>query len=350
MHETLDPAASKNAHAAEQRIGHVDLPATGALALLEALPQGVIATDSQDRVVYMNSQAQQLVDYELGQVAGQPIDFLRDAGLGVRVHCSPVHVEGSALRLYVVEPSTETGPSSSDLRDFLVDVAHELRTPVATIIASAEVLMDALASSLSDAPLLMLHNLEHEAERLASLVDNLLDLHAIDAGRGRFHRMRCDLRSPAQRAVSSISPLAHRREQVISLRLPPGPVWCWADAALLERAVLNLLSNAHKYGAENGQIAVRLESDATNARLAVEDDGPGIPESERERIFKRLYRGADAQARGIHGSGLGLPLCRAAVELHGGRVFVATRSGGGSVFTIELPLGCGLESSRLPGR
>ena len=235
-------------------------------------------------------------------------------------------------------PAAETPGDVLASREFMIDIAHELRTPVATIRASAEVLADMLAAgSLDHAPRIV-ENLEREAGRLALLVDNLLDLNTIRAGQTRLRPATCDLREVARNAVSAIAPLADRRGQTIDVVLPPEPVWAVVDRELIERALLNLLSNAQKFGLEGGRLGVSLQARARQAVVCVEDDGPGIAEGDRERIFERLYRAETSAGRRVQGSGLGLPIARAAVELHGGQIAVAAAPRGGSVFSMCVPL------------
>ena len=105
----------------------------------------------------------------------------------------------------------------------------------------------------------------------------------------------------------------------------------------LERALLNLLGNAQKYGRTGGTIGLRLDQAPGRARFAVSDDGPGIPHAEQKRIFERFYRPEVESTRRNEGSGLGLPIARAMVELHGGRIWVESTPGAGATFWIELP-------------
>jgi signal transduction histidine kinase len=110
------------------------------------------------------------------------------------------------------------------------------------------------------------------------------------------------------------------------------------DVERLERALLNLLGNAHKYGRTGGTIVLRLEQEPNRVRFAVRDDGPGIPYTEQGRIFERFYRSETESTRRNEGSGLGLPIARAMVELHGGRIWVESTPGSGATFYIELPI------------
>jgi signal transduction histidine kinase len=111
------------------------------------------------------------------------------------------------------------------------------------------------------------------------------------------------------------------------------------DAERLERALLNLLMNAHRYGRDGGMIRLALKRGRREILFTVADDGPGIAEAEQPRIFERFYRPRTEAARRIQGSGLGLPIARAMVELHGGRIWLESRRGEGATFHIALPVG-----------
>jgi two-component system, OmpR family, phosphate regulon sensor histidine kinase PhoR len=324
-----------------------------ASALAQQLPEPLVVTDARGRIVRLNRRAEQTFGYTQAEVVGRSISVLlpdqagasppigrrKDGGtFAAGVARGLIERDGEFVLAHLIR---DVSVEQSRLRreeEFFADASHELRTPVATIKASAEVLADYLSSGTPKAVQRLAENIGRETERLESLVDDLLDLHSLQAGRLRLRPASCDLRDVACRAVRTIAPLARRRDQRLDLRLPGGPVPAVADVDLLHRALLNLLSNACKYGRHHGEIVVRLEAQAAEAVFAVSDDGPGVPEADLERIFQRLYRSPTAAGRRIQGSGLGLPICRAAVELHGGRVWAERRSGPGSVFRIALPL------------
>jgi signal transduction histidine kinase len=183
----------------------------------------------------------------------------------------------------------------------------------------------------------MLVNSEQAAERMAGLVDNLLDLTRMQAGRVRLWFALCDLRELAQQVADVIAPLAQARGQRMELDLPTEPTLAMVDAPRLEQVLLNLLGNAHKYGRENGIIRLSMLHHAHDVILAVTDDGPGIAVDDQERIFERYYRSETEATRQKQGSGLGLPIARALVELHGGRLWVESKQGVGATFRIALP-------------
>ncbi|MGI8915525.1 MAG: sensor histidine kinase, partial [Chloroflexota bacterium] len=195
----------------------------------------------------------------------------------------------------------------------------------------------------------LLVNIDLASSRMARLVDDLLELTRLQAGRVQLRLARTDLSALARRVGSAIEPLAEAKRQHLVFDLPEQPVWLSVDAERLERALLNLLGNAQKYGREGGLIRLCLAQRDGAVVLAVSDDGPGIPPGEQARIFNRFYRVAGTA--GNPGSGLGLPIARGLVELHGGRLSLESAPGEGSTFTITLPvIKAGKEAVESPGR
>ena len=191
----------------------------------------------------------------------------------------------------------------------------------------------------------LLENIHRESERMTTLVDDLLDLTRLQAGRLRLRTAPCDLRALAERLARTVEPLAERRGQRLVIDLPKRPVTATVDAGRLERALLNLLVNAHRYGRDGGMIRLALKRGRREIQFTVADDGPGIAEADQPRIFERFYRPRTEAARRIQGSGLGLPIARAMVELHGGRIWLESRPGEGATFHIALPAGGAPEAS-----
>jgi signal transduction histidine kinase len=222
--------------------------------------------------------------------------------------------------------------------EFFSSVSHDLRTPVAAIKTAVGVV---LAAEPADAPARihrMLVTIEQAADELSMLVDDLLQIARLQSGRVELWKAPIDLRDVVRRAARSIEPLVESRQQRLELALPGTPVVAEVDAEQIGRALRNLLANAQKYGREGGRIVAHLEGRAEDVVIEVSDDGPGIPPDEQERIFERFYRSSTVHAQRQLGTGLGLPIARALVELHGGRVSVESTLGQGSTFRITLPL------------
>jgi two-component system OmpR family sensor kinase len=222
-------------------------------------------------------------------------------------------------------------------RDFVADASHELRTPLTSILANLELLEASFAARGADAD-------EEEivagalgsSRRMRRLVADLLLLARADAGRSGPRRL-CDMAEVVRIAVDEVRPTAvgHelRIEAATSLEVEGNP-----DD--LHRLVLNLVENAVRHTPAGSTVTVTLARDGDEAVLAVEDDGPGLPEGLDDQLFARFVRGnGPADLSTDSGTGLGLAIVKAVADSHGGRVDVGRSAAGGASFVLHLPLG-----------
>ena len=220
---------------------------------------------------------------------------------------------------------------------FVSTVSHELRTPLASIKASVGVLLTSMPEDTPDAVTRLLRNIDRSTQRLESMVVDLLDLARLQSGRVQLSLRQVNLAEVAGETITTIKPLSDAKGQTVTLAAPKRPLLVQGDRQRLCQILLNLLSNAHKYTPDGGHISVKLSRRGPDAVLAVEDDGPGIPADEQERIFERFYRREDVSTQANVGTGLGLPIAKALVELHGGRIWLASEPGKGSTFFVSVP-------------
>jgi signal transduction histidine kinase len=213
----------------------------------------------------------------------------------------------------------------------LAAVAHELRTPLSALRLATAALPSGDRQGATDARLALVRRQVHGLERL---VTDFLDTARMEAGQLDVRRQPTDIRAIVQNAVSlfgATSP-AHR----ITVRLPDERVVVPCDPGRLEQVMNNLVSNAIKYSPGGGRISVRIDAERDSVRLAVADEGVGIPEAERDGIFEPFRRGRGVE-RQVPGVGLGLYVSRRIVEAHGGRIDVTSRPGEGATFEVVLP-------------
>src|SRR5688572_27888100 len=224
--------------------------------------------------------------------------------------------------------------------EFVAGVSHELRTPVAVIRSAAE----NLASGVVNGDRVKRYGqmLEAESRRLGEMVERVLQYAGIESGLGLGARVPLAPVEIVESAIESAIPLLGPEDVHVQRDIAPDLPPVLGDAPALRSAVQNLVANAVKYGGRDRWVGVRAqhvrERRKSEVRITVSDHGPGIPAAELPHIFEPFYRGADALEKQIHGNGLGLSLVRRIVAAHGGRVSVATRPGGGSAFTISLPV------------
>ena len=220
--------------------------------------------------------------------------------------------------------------------DFLSKVSHEFRTPLTSIRLFTETLMGARALT-DDQRQQCLNMLDHETERLSTMIGRLLDFGRMEAGKMVYHRQPESVDLIVDAAVCAFEPIRLREQVSLSTSVAPDLPMILADRAMLSQALLNLLQNAAKYGGDGHQIDLNCRTENGHVALSVADKGPGIPRRERRRIFERFYRIDDRLSRKQEGSGLGLAIVRHVVQAHGGTVMVRNRPQGGAEFSIILP-------------
>lgn len=221
-------------------------------------------------------------------------------------------------------------------RNFVVNASHELKTPVTSI----QTLAEALEVSVKDDPdrvIALTNQLSSEAERLARLVRDLLDLRRLEE-RGPLERAPVDLAELARRVVAEQVSRAEQRQVELSVDAPERAMVAGVVGDL-EVIVKNLVANAIQYNRSGGSVEVTIAPEDGMQRVRVTDTGIGIPQQDLGRIFERFYRVDTARSRATGGTGLGLSIVRHAVERHGGTIHVESLLGEGTTFTVRLPIG-----------
>ncbi|MGZ5181918.1 MAG: hybrid sensor histidine kinase/response regulator [Ramlibacter sp.] len=222
--------------------------------------------------------------------------------------------------------------------EFIATLSHELRNPLAPLRNSVALLKrtggdPARAARVHDV-------MERQLDHLVRLVDDLLEISRVSRGDFALQRERTDLATVVRHALESSAAIVQARRHRLAAAFPPAPLWVDADAVRLAQVVSNLVDNAAKYTPEGGRIDVGVAAaDAATATVRVRDDGAGIAQEARDRIFEMFNRGERSQMRGEGGLGIGLALARRLAEMHGASLQVASEGPGkGSEFTLRIPL------------
>lgn len=335
--------------------------------LVQSVVEGVITFDARGRVTFMSQGAEIMTGWTSDEAVGRPInDLLPPAGGGDDTfldHLPPAgekrEIEtrtrtGRALVLAatgarMAPPSGDTVQVALVLRDvteehalrnlrsfFLANISHEFRTPLSTLSASLELLMEQADDLTADDIRELLRPTHLSLLSLQTLIDNLLESSRIEAGMFALRRQPVALDDVIAEALTIARPLLERRGQAVAVTEPAEPVTVAVDRGRMTQALVNLLSNASKYSPIGKPIDLWVERREGALRVAVADRGPGIPPEDRVNVFRRFVR-LDEVGQEQQGMGLGLYLVKKVVEAHDGRVGVDDRPGGGAVFWLELP-------------
>lgn len=218
-------------------------------------------------------------------------------------------------------------------KQFASDAAHELRTPVTVMLTQTQTALNRERDAESYRQ--TVEACQRAAQRMRRLIESLLELTRFDAGQEVLKRLRFDLAKAVSDSVEMVQTLADEKQVKVIAELQPQVIT--GDPERLAQVVTNLLTNAIQYNQPGGEVRVGLEAVGGLAVLTVADTGPGIAPEDLSRVFKRFYR-LDRSRTGAGNSGLGLAICKAIVEAHGGTIEVQSEPGQGSVFTVRLPM------------
>jgi two-component system, OmpR family, sensor histidine kinase KdpD len=282
------------------------LGASGIIGVLALLPVSL-------RRIYLPEQ-QRLLETFLSQTAAA-IERVR---LADQARHAEVRVETESLR-----------------NSLLSAISHDLRTPLSSIVGASSSLVEDTAGRLDPAARRELTQaIYDEAQRMAALANNILDMARLDTGAITLKRDWYPLEEVVGGVLTRLR--ARLKDRSVDVHLAAGLPLVKLDAALIEQVLVNLLENALKYTPGDSPLEIGAEAATASVTVWVADRGPGIPDGDEERLFEKFYRATPERAQS--GVGLGLTICRAVVEAHGGQIWAANRPGGGAIFRFTLPL------------
>lgn len=330
-------------------------------AILANIADGIVAVDRDGHVVLWNSAAEQITGVPAVEALGRtPLQVLgRDlepAGVepgGNRLVSIPrggdevwlslteaVMRDPAGLvagRIYAFRDISSDRLVEQMKSDFVSTVSQELRRPLTSIYGFAETLLRRDVLFGEEERRTFLGYIASESERLAEIVDALLNVARLDAGDLQVNLAPTDVRSVVSEAVSAVDDGGRNGHRFV-IDLPEEPVSAEADREKLRQVLANLLDNAVKFSPSGGTVTVAARRRSEVVEVSVVDEGMGIPRAEHERIFRKFYRGESGGPRVGGGTGLGLFIAEGLVSAMGGRIWVSSAEGEGSSFTFELPL------------
>ena len=340
-------------------------------AVFKALPIGVLVLRSSNRVVFANELASNLLQISdedepiLESSGGAPLVLATvrsilsgDLAAGIRTERLEVRegeekaqvyrirllgnslsegmLDKEKIQIVTFENITTEEETQRMRTEFVYGVSHELKTPLTSIQASLEMLVE--ENDLDEDDRKRLLDLSYsEALRLGRMVRELLDLARIEAGVTEVKRERVVVANLMEELRSIHAPLAHRKSIEMQWDVSDFLPTILGDRDMLMQAFVNLIGNAVKYTRESGRVGVTVGIEGEELVIVVQDNGIGIAAEDIDKIFDKFFRAASAKKTNIPGTGLGLPMARFIIETHGGRMEVASVDGEGSTFTVYLP-------------
>jgi two-component system, NtrC family, sensor kinase len=269
---------------------------------------------------------------EPGRFSQQTVDLLQTLA-----NQSVLAIQNARLFRELADKSRQLEVASQHKSEFLANMSHELRTPLNAIIGFSEVLTDRMFGELNEKQEEYLKDIYASGTHLLSLINDILDLSKIEAGRMELELTDFDLPAAIDNAVMLVRERAGRRNIALHTAMDPQLGQIQADERKVRQVVLNLLSNAIKFTPEGGRIEVGAVPKDGFVEVSVSDTGVGIAPEDQEAVFEEFRQVGTAEKK-AEGTGLGLTLCRKFIELHGGRIWIKSQLGAGSTFTFTIPV------------
>lgn len=347
--------------------------------LVENAGDAIVSTDMEDRILTWNRGAEVIFGYSKEEAIGRSLTILlppdrvreleeikhkvqvtgvirnlevrraRKDGVVIEAALAVSPIKGGAGKvigfLYLARDITEKKRYEQRLKeldkmksDFVSNVSHELRTPLTSIKGSVDNMLDGLTGQLNEKQIRYLTRIKSNTDRLSRLINDLLDLSKIEAGRIDLKPANLALVPLAKEIAESMRPVG--AEKLISLEVisPDTSVTAWADRDKVTQILMNLFANALKFTPSHGQVTIAVQRNGDGwVQVSVRDTGPGIRPEEANKIFDKFYQIAQVDKQKTKGTGLGLAISKALVEMHGGKIWVESEVGRGSTFSFTLP-------------
>jgi signal transduction histidine kinase len=250
---------------------------------------------------------------------------------------SVVAIRNARLFREIEEKSRQLEVASRHKSQFLANMSHELRTPLNAVIGYTELILDSIYGEVLPDIREVLQRIDHNGRHLLGLINAVLDLSKIEAGRLTLTLTDYSMLDVVQAVVMGVGALAEEKKLAVKISVAPDLPLGKGDERRITQVLLNLVGNAIKF-TERGEVRVDATASSGAFRVSVSDTGPGIAEADQARIFEEFQQADRAGARKQGGTGLGLSIARRIVEVHGGRMWVESTPGQGATFIFTLPV------------
>jgi signal transduction histidine kinase len=265
---------------------------------------------------------------------GDEIQFLAER---VQTMSNEIQSHTLSLEKKVSDKTAQLELANQHKSEFLANMSHELRTPLNAVIGFSDVLKEQYFGELNPKQQEYIKDINESGQHLLSLINDILDLSKIEAGQMDLDLSRFHLPSVVDTAIVLVRERALRQQLQLGVEIEPGIAEVVADERKVKQVLINLLVNAVKFSHPGGRVAVLAARDTNGVMITVKDDGPGIAPEDHAAIFEEFRQLKSSGSAKFEGTGLGLSLAKRFVELHGGRIGVASELGKGAAFTFTLP-------------
>ncbi len=352
-------------------------------AILRSIADGVLVNDIHGRVILMNTAAERILDARASSALGQDVrnffaaaeeegrqrailavNAMLEAGEPPQVVQTQLEIGGRIISTNIAPVLTERGELLglvTVLRDitreveadrakseFVSTVSHELRTPMTSIKGYTDLLVMGAVGELNETQQRFLKIIQQNADRLTSLINDLLDISRIETGRIELNMMPVDMGELIRSVAASMAGQAAQHGLTMNVHVDEDLPLIMADQDRLTQVLVNLVGNAILYTDPGGRVDIRAYSVESAIVVEVADTGIGIRPEDLNKIFDRFYRGESERVQQCQGTGLGLAIVKSFVEMHGGRIWVESEPGKGSTFTFTLPVREGRDAAGAP--
>lgn len=361
--QELAEALQKTAYQTEEQFSALNEERAMLSAVLDHMTDGVLIADDNGKVQLLNTAAERLFKVDNDQANGRSVvEVMRHYSLvelwektkdgnpeTITMELGSAHkylqVVGISLEkdlpgrtMLLFQDLTQTHQLEIVRRDFVSNISHELRTPIAGLKAISETLLDGALDDPPAARKFLVH-MDNEVDNLIQMVNELLELSRIEAGRSNFEFQRKNPCELINRAYERMSLQAEKAGVMLTQQCPPDLPQVNADPVRISQVFINLIHNAIKFTPLGGHIRLTAWREDSKVVFMVEDDGAGVAKKDLKRIFERFYKADRARAGG--GTGLGLSICKHIVDAHGGHIWAESEENTGSRFFFTVPVTAG---------
>jgi signal transduction histidine kinase len=250
---------------------------------------------------------------------------------------SVLAIQNAHLFSEIGEKGRQLELASQHKSQFLANMSHELRTPLNAILGYTELILDDIYGETPEKMRGVLDRVQRNGKHLLGLINDVLDLSKIEAGQLSLSLADYSLKDVVHSVFSAVESLATEKKLALKVDVPPDLPSGHGDERRLTQVLLNLVGNAIKF-TDKGEVAIRAAASNGSYTLSVRDTGPGIAEADQKKIFEEFQQADSSATKKKGGTGLGLSIARRIIEMHGGRIWVDSKIGEGSVFSVEIPV------------